>query len=274
MKLTFLILPLILCLAPTLRAQRQTIEQAEYFLLADPGEGNGIALTIQGGNAQDSLSKPLIASHPISYGGLAYVRVKSSGFIDINGKTIAGVWSLPTAVVFPTTAVLISAQAKIIRPKLSYPLFTTVFAVSGKFDSVVQQVRCKIPVDSLKVGDTLEVRLQGKDELWGDWALIPITQGMFAGVANGAVTAGDNLKCYPNPVSNSATISYTLSEGGSVSMILIDALGKKVYTSYSNYMEAGVHTITLDVTKFSRGIYSLRIISGAVNESLKMMKVQ
>lgn len=171
---------LTLSAAITCWAQKQTIERAEYFIGADPGEGLGIVLAIPTGNATVEANEWRVGGLPaITYGGVVYVRVKSSGFIDRNGNAIAGAWSLPTAVRFPTRSVLRAAEAKIVRPKLEYPLKKAAFAVDGTFNSVIEQIGTVIPIDSLEAGDTLYIRLQGHCELWGDWVQIPLRREHF-----------------------------------------------------------------------------------------------
>ena len=73
---------------------------------------------------------------------------------------------------FPTEAVILAAEAKIIRPGLSYPLLHECIAADGSFDSPVEVVSAVIKKTDLQVDDTLCIRLQGKDEVWGNWAKI------------------------------------------------------------------------------------------------------
>ncbi len=180
-----LILAITMCLS-TAFAQKQTIEYAEWFSGKDPGEGNGQQIDIQPGDATAPMNWKTQGMPPITSHDLIYVRVKGSGFIDINGNPVNGKWSLPVAVKLTTTnfergnffstSVLMNAEVRIIRPGLGYPLKKIAFPVNGAFDQVVEQLRVKLPVDSLLPGDTLMIRLQGKDEIWGDWKQMAVRQ--------------------------------------------------------------------------------------------------
>ncbi len=257
MKGAILALSIILCLASSPRAQKQTISQAEYFIGADPGEGNGTALNIQSGNAQDSLAQLLIASHPIGYGGVVFVRVKSSGFINTSGTMVPGAWSFPTAVVFPTTAVLLAAQAEIRRPSLGYPLLENIFPLSGSFDSVAQWVAAKIAQDSLEVGDSLYVRLQGKDQLWGYWQLVTVLNASnFAGVSEGPSIANDNLTIFPNPVTSSFTVSFTNPSTSPIHYEIDDVLGRILASG-----ETADAQLSLSASDLPAGVLLLRASS-------------
>ncbi|MBI5646143.1 MAG: T9SS type A sorting domain-containing protein [Ignavibacteriae bacterium] len=177
MRLTPLLLT---CIALTIaHAQKQTIDSAEYFIGRDPGEGLGMHLRIQSGDATAQIDWQNSGIPLISSKDLVYVRVKSSGFIDVNGNPVRGMWSLPVGIKLPSTkyhggsyigtAAVMNAEIRIFRPGLGYPLKKLVVPSDGAFDQVVEQLRVRLPVDSLQDGDTLMVRLQGKDEVWGEW---------------------------------------------------------------------------------------------------------
>ena len=189
-------------------AQKQTIEQAEYFTGDDPGEGKGTALNLSNfGDATVNITWNDLPK--LSMGQYVYVRVKSSGFMPNTGIYINGVWSLPMLMKYPTTATIRAAEAKIIRPGLGYPILKVAWATDGKFDNVVDSVQTIIKKDSLQIGDTLMIRLQGYCELWGDWVQIPITKEVFTGVEKSFnLTSLQSFNVYPNPASNSIQIKY------------------------------------------------------------------
>ncbi len=251
---------LLACCVNVARAQLQTISQAEYFIGTDPGEGNGHPLTIPKGNAVVDTAAWHQAGLPqLRYGEVIYVRIKSSGFPKhSDGSTVQGAWSFPTPVIFPTTAVLLNAQAKIVRPTLQYPLLENwnIFPLSGSYDSSVQQLRVKIPADSLLPGDTLEVRLQGKDELWGDWSHIPITQDLFAGVTDNSASSNASLDIYPNPAQNEFTIRLTNYPSGLVHYEISDALGRTV-----EHGDMASSTLPLSTRDLPAGVFTFRVVA-------------
>ncbi len=270
MSKALFVIAIVICFSSVLRAQKQTISQAEYFIGGDPGEGNGTALNIQSGNAQDSLAQLLIASHPIGYGAVLFVRVKSSGFTDINGNNVPGTWSFPTAVVFPTTAILLNAQAEIRRPSLGYPLLENIIPVSGSYDSVAQQFQVKILQDSLEVGDSLYVRLQGKDQLWGDWQVVDVLNANnFAGVAQGSSNGNIDLSIILNPAASSFTVSFTNPTSAPIHYEIDDVLGRILASG-----ETSGNQLLLSARDLPEGVLLLRASSNGFVQTREFVVVK
>jgi len=61
--------------------------------------------------------------------------------------------------------------------------------------------------------------------------------------------------CYPNPFSETATITYTLQEPAWVKLCIYDFLGKEVVLLVNEYQDAGEYRKTIDSTSLSKGIY-------------------
>ena len=80
------------------------------------------------------------------------------------------------------------------------------------------------------------------------------------------------LKIYPNPLSESATISYTLANEDEVTIYLFDATGKTVTTlAKNNQQTAGEHQLELEATNLPTGIYYLKLQSNETNIIKKLM---
>ncbi len=73
------------------------------------------------------------------------------------------------------------------------------------------------------------------------------------------------VDCYPNPVSQSLTISLKNWEAKKIQISLVDELGKEVY-AYNNATAVNL----IDVSKLENGIYLLKISNGEV---LKLQKI-
>lgn len=67
----------------------------------------------------------------------------------------------------------------------------------------------------------------------------------------------------PNPIKSTANISYVLSVPGTVSLKLYDAMAHEVRTLVSKRQEAGEHSVTLDASDLSSGVYYYRLSVGA-----------
>jgi hypothetical protein len=68
-----------------------------------------------------------------------------------------------------------------------------------------------------------------------------------------------NFNVYPNPVSASATIGFTLSHSGNVVIDVVDVLGRIVNTISSNILEPGEYQFELPAG-LPNGVYSVRLL--------------
>lgn len=64
---------------------------------------------------------------------------------------------------------------------------------------------------------------------------------------------------YPNPAANSTKILYSIPQQGDVTLKIFDITGNLVYYSFTQNQTVGGHIETLDVKKFSNGIYLYQI---------------
>lgn len=76
------------------------------------------------------------------------------------------------------------------------------------------------------------------------------------GIANESVI--QSFSIYPNPTSQNVFVGYSLSTAASVTIELYDVLGNKL-REISNDFDKGQHSTTIDVQKFSGGVYYLKI---------------
>jgi len=85
----------------------------------------------------------------------------------------------------------------------------------------------------------------------------------------------DNLevKIYPNPLSQFGNITYELPVDSKVSIMLFDAMGKRVNTLAENQkQQAGQHQLDFNVTNLPTGIYYLKLQSNE-NDIIKKLMV-
>lgn len=94
--------------------------------------------------------------------------------------------------------------------------------------------------------------------------------GLLAGNINfsptgvGEITIeASTVTCYPNPATNSTTLSFTLTEASAVSVEVFDVLGNKVETMYStSQLAAGTHQQVINTEAYTAGVYFICITSG------------
>ena len=93
------------------------------------------------------------------------------------------------------------------------------------------------------------------------------------GIAN-AEAAENDLKLFPNPASQSATLSFNLTESGLVTVSLMDITGKVVATPAHENMSAGGHSLLLDLSALNTGFYMARLHSPAGERIVKLEVVR
>ena len=87
---------------------------------------------------------------------------------------------------------------------------------------------------------------------------------------------GQKLNVYPNPVSNSATISFSLLQQGKVSIQIFDLSGRLVKTLANTEMQEGTHQLTWNTRneKITAGVYFLEIVTKEYAEIKKLLIVK
>ena len=74
----------------------------------------------------------------------------------------------------------------------------------------------------------------------------------------------DNVKVYPNPVSNQLNLTYTLKNESVVTVKIMDVLGNEVLVLMSKKMDAGEQNSKFLIeTKLSTGFYFVRLSAGS-----------
>jgi surface protein len=79
---------------------------------------------------------------------------------------------------------------------------------------------------------------------------------------------------YPNPFNPTTTIRFGLPESADVSLEVYTVLGQKVMTLVNENRSAGWHTVTLNATDLSSGVYVYRIQAGGMVQTKKLMLVK
>jgi hypothetical protein len=105
---------------------------------------------------------------------------------------------------------------------------------------------------------------------------IQFTESQFpAGtVGIGEVSENGNLSVsqnFPNPFSKATSIDVTLKEAGDVTVEVYNLLGSKMLSNNYEKMNSGTHTLTIDGSKLSSGVYFYTVKSGSYTISKKMI---
>ena len=102
---------------------------------------------------------------------------------------------------------------------------------------------------------------------------IPFGCGQFCGWK---ISSSDNdspftTSIVPNPVSNSATITFTLSQSEKISLKIFDLNGRLVSTLADKKFEAGENEITWNAAEVNAGIYFLQFQSAENLQTEKLI---
>ena len=91
------------------------------------------------------------------------------------------------------------------------------------------------------------------------------------GVPNLTPTDISVTQNYPNPYNNTTVISYTLLKPADVSLKIIDLAGRQIFSESYSIANSGQHSITLNATDFSSGVYFYSITSSGYTITKKMV---
>lgn len=82
------------------------------------------------------------------------------------------------------------------------------------------------------------------------------------------------IRNYPNPFTESTTISF-VTEGGHTSVMIIDMLGRMIKSLIDQeYTSPGQYTVTFNSEKLASGVYYARLQNGPIQQIRAMLKVR
>ena len=99
------------------------------------------------------------------------------------------------------------------------------------------------------------------------------TYEISTGISKPVMLSNCTLTNYPNPFSNSTTISYNLSSARNVNISVYDISGKEVTTLVNQAQQKGEYNIQFNASNLQSGIYFYKIITGNKSETGKMILV-
>jgi hypothetical protein len=76
---------------------------------------------------------------------------------------------------------------------------------------------------------------------------------------------------YPNPFNNTTTISFNLAQSAKVDLAVFDLQGRLITQLAEDVYSPGTHRITVDASGLSSGIYFVRVLSGKVSMTEKLL---
>lgn len=116
---------------------------------------------------------------------------------------------------------------------------------------------------------TVTVNNNDGDEAAYDFAL----EGFgFATTGVGNVVSASELKLFPNPTGDQATVAITLTTGAHISISVSDVSGREVLAVDKN-MQAGENMINLNTSDLKSGMYFVKVSDDNSTTNLKMVVV-
>lgn len=97
-----------------------------------------------------------------------------------------------------------------------------------------------------------------------------VEQDPTTGIAEneGNITVGS---LFPNPTNNTVALNYSLKSGSDVMVTVTDLSGKVVYSSTSSEV-AGGHTMTIDASEYTNGMYLVNVSSNDATVTKRFVK--
>lgn len=93
----------------------------------------------------------------------------------------------------------------------------------------------------------------------------------IVGIPTVYAVGSSEVKIYPNPVVDHATLKITLAQAGNVSLRVYDLSGRVVLTDNLGKKNEGVHTYSLNCQQLPKGMYLVNVISGRNIATSKMV---
>lgn len=79
---------------------------------------------------------------------------------------------------------------------------------------------------------------------------------------------------YPNPFNPNTIINYSVPKAGNVKLIVYDLNGKEILSVINNFHAIGNYTESIDLSKYSSGIYIYELSAGNFSISRKMVLIK
>jgi len=112
-----------------------------------------------------------------------------------------------------------------------------------------------------------------KDEIFAHMKAGNTDKLDFTSIPQVADNGSNFSKVYPNPMSSSAQIQFTLDNAANVQIAIYNAVGQRVRHLMDEFRPAGSHTVTFDRGNLNHGVYFYTIEAGNQSETKKLMIV-
>ncbi|MFN6943946.1 MAG: Ig-like domain-containing protein [Cytophagaceae bacterium] len=172
----------------------------------------------------------------------------------------------------------------------SYNLWVRLVGASWSSNNSWTIERNSVRISGLQTGREYEFRVRSNCADQTSAFADPVTfSGTSAAVNAGAVAganvlddietihlSGENSDVFyvaPNPFEGAAEIHFSISKASDVQITVEDAMGNTIAIPMKSYMEAGTHSISLDIPHAKQGIYICRLHENGNVRFIKILKL-
>lgn len=121
---------------------------------------------------------------------------------------------------------------------------------------------------------TLEQIQQATVVLASFWYTAWVDAGLIATsvpAGNGMVQSFSLYQNFPNPFNSTTTIQYAIPTTAHVSLRLHDVQGREVATLVDEFQTPGMYQTTVDASRWSAGVYVVRVRAGTFTQARKIL---
>ncbi len=114
-----------------------------------------------------------------------------------------------------------------------------------------------------------DTRRQKSYDVYGE-----VNTWAYAGISNRKKIATESpVSVYPNPYTTRFSVKFSLKQKGKVDISVYDIAGKLVKKSVKTYT-SGLHTVNMDISKIPQGVYFVRVNTGSIVSTQKLIHLR
>ena len=98
-----------------------------------------------------------------------------------------------------------------------------------------------------------------------------LDSNIFNGIPTVANTGANQVRLYPNPAVDQATLELAIAQAGQAVVKVYDLTGKVVYTENLGRLSEGIHTHAISCQNLQHGMYLVNVIVGGQTATSKLV---
>ena len=111
-----------------------------------------------------------------------------------------------------------------------------------------------------------------KEEGTGNYEPLPIASQVISATQTDFVSTRFSLNdCYPNPANEFTNIDFRINSRDQVSLQLLDSQGRLLKVLVDEVLDAGNHSVRVDLQHYAEGLYLYKIKSGFLKDTKKLV---